>query len=57
MHSNRLDLGKYNTDKITLRYLEWYDPILESFVPNEVKLLEIGIYAQRARWAKVKRRG
>jgi hypothetical protein len=44
MHSRKLDLGKYNTDKITNRYLEWYDPILESFVPNEIKLLEIGIY-------------
>jgi hypothetical protein len=44
MHSRKLDLGKYNTDKITNRYLEWYDPILESFVLNEIKLLEIGIY-------------
>lgn len=44
MHSRKLDLGKYNTDKITNRYLEWYDPILESFVQNEIKLLEIGIY-------------
>ena len=44
MHSRELDLGKYNTDKITNRYLEWYDPILENFVSNEIKLLEIGVH-------------
>jgi hypothetical protein len=44
MRSRELALEKYNTDKITHRYLEWYDPILEHFVPNEIKLLELGIY-------------
>ena len=44
MRSRKLDLGKYNTDKITNRYLEWYDPILEHLVSNEIKLLELGIY-------------
>jgi len=44
MRSRELALEKYNTDKITNRYLEWYDPILKNFVPNEIKLLELGIY-------------
>src|SRR5437899_3288938 len=44
MRSRELALDKYNTNKITHRYLEWYDPVLEHFVPNEIKLLELGIY-------------
>ena len=44
MRSRELALEKYNTDKITHRYLEWYDPVLEHFVPKEIKLLELGIY-------------
>jgi hypothetical protein len=44
MRSRELALETYNTDKITHRYLEWYDPILEHFVPNEIKLLELGIH-------------
>lgn len=44
MRSRELPLEKYNTDKITNRYLEWYDPILKHFVPNEIKLLELGVH-------------
>ena len=44
MRSRELVLEKYNTDKITHRYLDWYDPMVERFVPNEIKLLELGIY-------------
>ena len=44
MRSGDLDLEKYNTDKITHRYLEWYDPMVERFLGNEIKLLELGIY-------------
>jgi hypothetical protein len=43
MRSKELAIEKYNSDKITHRYLEWYDPVLEHFVPNEIKLLELGI--------------
>jgi hypothetical protein len=44
MRSRELALEKYNTDKINHRYLEWYDPVLERFVANEIKLLELGVY-------------
>lgn len=44
MRSKELDLESYNTDKITHRYLEVYDPILTSWVDKEIKLLEIGIH-------------
>ncbi len=44
MRSRELALKKYNTDKITNRYLDWYDPMLEHFVPKEIKLVELGIY-------------
>lgn len=44
MRSRKLDLGKYNTDKITHRYLEWYDPMVQHLVAKEIKLLELGIY-------------
>jgi hypothetical protein len=38
-------LERYNTDKIANRYLEWYDPILQPLVDQEVKVLEIGVDA------------
>jgi len=44
MRSKQLDLAKYNTDKITNRYLEQYDTVLEPWVDKEIKLLEIGVY-------------
>lgn len=44
MRSKELDLAKYNTDKITNRYLEQYDQVLEPWVDKEVKLLEVGVY-------------
>lgn len=44
MRSRQLDLGSYNTDKITNRYLERYDSILAPWVDKEIKLLEIGVY-------------
>lgn len=44
MRSKQLPLERYNTDKIANRYLEWYDPILQHLVDQEVKVLEIGVY-------------
>jgi len=44
MRSKELNLDRYNTDKITHRYLEVYDPILAPWVDKEIKLLEIGIH-------------
>jgi hypothetical protein len=44
MRSKELNLDCYNTDKITNRYLEVYDPIFAPWVGKEIKLLEIGIH-------------
>jgi hypothetical protein len=44
MRSKELNLESYNTDKITHRYLDVYDPILAPWVDKEIKLLEIGIH-------------
>ncbi|HEY7351988.1 MAG TPA: hypothetical protein VH596_04390 [Terriglobales bacterium] len=44
MRSKELDLESYNTDKITHRYLEVYDPIFAPWVNKEIRLLEIGIH-------------
>lgn len=44
MRSKELNLDCYNTDKITHRYLDVYDPILAPWVGKEIKLLEIGIH-------------
>src|SRR6266567_7727046 len=44
MRSTQLNLDSYNTDKITHRYLDVYDPILVPWLGREIKLLEIGIY-------------
>lgn len=43
MRSNELNLDSYNTDKVTHRYLDVYDPILAPWMGKEIKLLEIGI--------------
>lgn len=43
MRSKELNLDSYNTDKITHRYLDVYDPILAPWVDREIKLLEIGV--------------
>jgi hypothetical protein len=43
VRSKDLALEKYDTDKITNRYLEWYDPHLVNLVDREVRLLEIGV--------------
>lgn len=44
MRSSQLDLGKYDSDKIESRYLQWYDPILEPFLEKKIVLLELGVY-------------
>ena len=44
MRSKQLLLDKYDSDKITNRYLEEYDPIFEPLVQKDIKLLELGIY-------------
>jgi hypothetical protein len=43
MRSKELNLDSYNTDKVTNRYLDVYDPILAPWVDKKIKLLEIGI--------------
>ena len=43
MRSLELSLDKYDSDKITNRYLEKYDPIFEPYVQKEIALLELGI--------------
>jgi hypothetical protein len=43
MRSKELNLDSYNTDKITHRYLDVYDPILLPWVDKGIRLLEIGI--------------
>jgi hypothetical protein len=44
MTGRHLNLERYDTDKITDRYLERYDPILQPWVDKKVILLEIGVY-------------
>lgn len=44
MRSHELDLGRYSTDKVPNRYLDFYDPVVLPFVDQEIKLLEVGIY-------------
>ncbi len=44
MRSKELNLDSYNTDKITHRYLDVYDPILAPWVGGHIKLLEIGVH-------------
>ncbi len=41
--SSQLDLGKYDSDKIDNRYLEWYDPILAPYLQKKMALLELGV--------------
>jgi hypothetical protein len=43
MRSKELDLDAYDTDKIKLRYLEAYDPILAPWTSKNIKLLEVGV--------------
>jgi hypothetical protein len=44
MRSKELDLSAYDTDKVKLRYLDAYDPVLAPWVDKEIKLLEVGVY-------------
>jgi SAM-dependent methyltransferase len=43
VRSAELDLDRYDTDKIANRYLERYDPVLERFLDEPVRLLEVGV--------------
>ncbi len=43
MRSDFLDLKKYNTDKISNRFFESYDPIFAEYVDKEINLLELGV--------------
>jgi hypothetical protein len=43
MRSSQLLLDKYDTDKITNRYLARYDPIFESWLNKKIVLLELGV--------------
>src|SRR4051794_36116469 len=43
MRSVDMSLDKYNSDKISNRYLEQYDPFLKPFVDKDMALLELGI--------------
>jgi SAM-dependent methyltransferase len=42
--SDKLNLARYDTDKIHNRYLEMYDPIFEPWLQKPINLLEIGVY-------------
>jgi SAM-dependent methyltransferase len=44
MPRDPLDLDSYDTDKVSHRYIEIYDPVLEPYVDSEIKLLELGIH-------------
>lgn len=45
MRSQELDLDAYqDAEKVTFNILKHYDPIFSSFVEQEIKLLEIGVY-------------
>ncbi len=43
IHSKNLNLDKYDTDKISNRYMERYDPVLEPWVDKKITLFELGI--------------
>jgi hypothetical protein len=43
MRSSQLSLEQYDSDKIALRYLERYDPILEPWLEKKIVLLELGV--------------
>ena len=43
MRSWHLDLNIYDTDKITNRYMDLYDPVFQPWVDKEITLLEIGV--------------
>src|SRR3990170_6436469 len=44
MRSAHLCLDKYDSDKISNRYLERYDPVLEPWVDQPIVLLELGVH-------------
>jgi hypothetical protein len=44
MRSKQLRLDEYRTDKISSRFLERYDPLLEQWVGKPIALLELGVY-------------
>ena len=44
MRSSQLSLDQYDSDKITNKYLEWYDPVLEPWLEKNIVLLELGVY-------------
>jgi len=44
MRRFQLSLEQYDSDKITSRYLEQYDPVLEPWVEKKIVLLELGVY-------------
>ena len=44
IRSSALSLDRYDSDKISNRYLDWYDPIFEPWVNKKLTLLELGVY-------------
>ena len=44
MRSLQLNLSNYETDKISHRYMEYYDAILQPYVDEQIALLEIGVH-------------
>jgi len=44
MRSSELSLEKYDSDKITSKYLETYDPVFASYVDKKISLLELGVF-------------
>ena len=43
VRSSQLSLSQYDSDKVSLGYLERYDPVLEPWVDKKIVLLELGI--------------
>lgn len=44
MRSSQLQLDRYDSDKISNRYLERYDPILKPWLNKKISLLELGVH-------------
>ena len=43
MRSHELCLERYDTDKVSNGYLQWYDPILQPLVGQKITVLELGV--------------
>ncbi len=44
MRSEQLDLGRYRTDKVVNRYMQWYDALLSDRYESVEAVLELGVH-------------